>query len=125
MSGAAKAVHPHMFLSAVYSYQLLSRGEGLAVAVLLPWLEVATGLALLTGRMLAGALAVAASLFAVFSIAVGSALWRKMEINCGCFGNISHDLISRYDLARTLGLTALSIVCLLLRGYNRRCQMPK
>ena len=57
------------------------------LAVYLPWLEVILGAALLLGRAIAGAGAIASLLMCVFIAALASAWLRNLDITCGCFGH--------------------------------------
>jgi uncharacterized membrane protein YphA (DoxX/SURF4 family) len=87
-----KILKPADFARIIYHYQLVGPSRELGpmlanlVAVTLPWVEVVVGLALATGFWRREAAAVAAILLVVFLGAVGSALWRGIDIeNCGCF----------------------------------------
>lgn len=88
-SGVAKLRQPYDFLSNVYQYELLGPKMGMAVAMILPWVEVVIGLCLLAGLFVGGALLGSILLAAVFTFAQASAMRRGLSIECGCFGSSS------------------------------------
>ncbi len=78
-------------------------GSVFLVALLLPWLEVVIGTALLTGVHLLGASGLTLVLLAVFAVAQGAALSRGLTIGCGCLGGDEVGVVSFSTLARTMG----------------------
>jgi uncharacterized membrane protein YphA (DoxX/SURF4 family) len=80
-----KLAHPLVFFASLLTYGLpLTEPVLRAVAIVLPWTELSCGLLLLAGRLRPGALALSTALFTVFAIATGQALFRGMDIACGC-----------------------------------------
>jgi len=74
------------FLASLYAYKLpLPRTFLQLVAVMLPWVELLCGLALLGNVWTESVLVLAAGLFAVFVLATGQAWARGLDISCGCF----------------------------------------
>lgn len=100
-SGLAKIRQPYDFLSNVYDYELVGAKLGLLVAVVLPWLEVLVGAALLIGLFAGGGMLGAFFLCALFVGVQSSALARGLTIACGCFSATSAGLISYTTLIRT------------------------
>ena len=87
-----KILHPADFARIVYHYQLIGPNQHVGpwapnlLAVTLPWIEVAVGLALVTGVWRREAAWLASALLVVFIVAVGQALARNIDLqNCGCF----------------------------------------
>jgi uncharacterized membrane protein YphA (DoxX/SURF4 family) len=83
---------PAAFARIIYRYQVVGPDARLPplvanlVAVTLPWVELLVGLSLITGLWRREAAFVVALLLLVFVLAVGSTLWRGIDIqNCGCF----------------------------------------
>jgi Methylamine utilisation protein MauE len=74
------------FQQAVANYEILSPRQLPAFARGLPVLELVTGVALLVGLNLRLAGAIAATMFAGFSVAVVVNLLRGRRIDCGCSG---------------------------------------
>ncbi len=80
-----KLRYPDRFADIVRDYDLLPLAFVNAFALVMPWLEVVTGVALIAGlwRRAAGLLSV--GLFSLFLIAIAQALLRGLKIECGCF----------------------------------------
>jgi putative oxidoreductase len=87
VAGALKISEPAQFAADLDRFRILPYAATLPLALFLPWLEVGSGLALLAGPARRGALVVLTLLCAVFAAAIASALVRKLDIVCGCFGS--------------------------------------
>ncbi len=126
-SSLPKLRYPYEFLSDVYAYALLDPNSGLLVAMVLPALELAIGLALLGGIFVSGAFLAASGLLLASSIAQVSAIHRDLAINCGCFGvGAGGHLVSYATFARTLtlllvALTGFGLVIFALPSAERIC----
>jgi uncharacterized membrane protein YphA (DoxX/SURF4 family) len=80
-----KIIHPDAFAKIVHNYRILP-GEMINIfAIILPWLELLCGMALVLGTRIHGASAILASLTVVFIVAVTNAMARGIKIDCGCF----------------------------------------
>ncbi|MGC9196114.1 MAG: MauE/DoxX family redox-associated membrane protein [Syntrophobacteraceae bacterium] len=84
-AGAAKIFHPGQFSAIISHYQILPDSLLNLAAIVLPWIEAITGLLILCGLWLPGAVALADSLLVVFLLALASAAARGIDIDCGCF----------------------------------------
>jgi hypothetical protein len=117
-SGLIKARHPYQFLSNVYDYELVGPELGKLVAVGLPALEVVIGGCLVGGICVAGALTGSVLLGAVFIFATASALYRGLNITCGCFGSSGMEVVAASAVARAAGVCLASLLALLgtIRG---------
>ncbi len=82
----AKIADPAKFHAAILTYRMLPEALVPAVALWLPWLELCTGLALLSPRHHRAALWLVVALNVVFLAAIGQAAVRGLDIVCGCFG---------------------------------------
>jgi uncharacterized membrane protein YphA (DoxX/SURF4 family) len=87
-----KIAHPLDFARIVYRYRLAGPTARLGVvpantwAVVLPWIELVTGVLLVTGLWRREAAAVAGALLVVFLAAVAYVLWQGIDVaHCGCF----------------------------------------
>ncbi len=87
-------------------YRILPLALVNLTAVVLPWVELVTGLCLLTGLGAPGAGLVTAALAAVYCGALSSALLRGFEIGCGCSPGSGEALLSWSDLWLRLALLA-------------------
>lgn len=87
-----KIAQPRDFARIVYHYQVIGPSARLGylpanlLAIALPWTEAVAGLLLIAGVWRREAAAVVSMLLVTFLVAVGSALYRGIDIeNCGCF----------------------------------------
>lgn len=84
MYAVDKIAAPADFALSIERYQLLPFAMVNLLAIVLPWLELVVGLCLLLGVRLRINAVLAALMLAVFIGAIGSAMARGLEINCGC-----------------------------------------
>jgi len=117
IAGALKLRDPSGFATEIANYQLFPAVAPYLAAVL-PALEVVLGIALVAlPRVWRRAAAVGAvGLFAAFSVAVGSAYFRRINISCGCFGG-GGDPITGLTLIRNLVLSAAAVL-LVVKEHN-------
>jgi uncharacterized membrane protein YphA (DoxX/SURF4 family) len=108
-----------LFALSIDSYQLLPEWGVLALARVLPWLELAVGLLLLGGVWLRYVSIAATLLLALF---FGVMVWsyaRGAGIDCGCFG--VGEALSLKTLARDGALLLASVALIALsRAQQRR-----
>ena len=82
--GAEKLFRLPAFAESVENYQILTRPWTDAVAVLVPWLEIVIGVAILLRLAYTGALTISSGLLLVFIGALAQAWARGLDISCGC-----------------------------------------
>ena len=85
-AGATKAYDPGTFAIEIQRYQLIPWILSALASAYLPWLEMLAGVLLLLKRFERGALLVVTFLLLVFTLALASAMFRGLSIDCGCFG---------------------------------------
>jgi uncharacterized membrane protein YphA (DoxX/SURF4 family) len=74
------------FAAQIHNYRMVPVVFENVMGILIPWIELVVGLALVLGvRARAGSLA-AGVLMIIFTVAVGQAVARGLDIECGCFG---------------------------------------
>lgn len=100
-----KIRQPAEFAQAIKYYRILPLWAVNAVAIILPWCELLSGVALFIRRLRCGGAWLVGGMAAVFSAAVVSALVRGLDISCGCFERSSAAGL------KTLALDAGIIVC--------------
>ena len=101
LAALSKIANPTEFQGSLAAYKLPLPDALLRfTAVVLPWLELLTGLLLLAGNARRAALVWAAVLFAVFALATGQAWARGLAIGCGCFNMDFRDLDPTGALAK-------------------------
>lgn len=109
-----KIADPRAFALDVATYQILPLWSVNAVALWLPWVELAAAVSLALGlRPRAGAWLVTL-MMGVFLAAIGSALARGLDLSCGCFASqgAAEDPISWRTVARDLAWLALALYVL-------------
>jgi len=107
-SSIPKLMQPYDFLAGVYSYELVGAKLGVMVAIILPWLELFVGICLVGGVFVRGAVLASMGMCVMFSLALVSALWRGLEISCGCFSSANQDVISYLTVIRAAVLLMVS-----------------
>ena len=75
-----------LFAMAIDSYKLLPEAGALFVARVLPWFELALGMALVSGILLRYTAATASVLLSIFFGVMTRSYLAGQQINCGCFG---------------------------------------
>jgi putative oxidoreductase len=108
MSSVPKIRQPYVFLGSVYGYELVGPQFGVLVAMALPWLELFVGVCLVAGVFVGGALLASTGMGMLFTFALASALWRHLDISCGCFSSSATGKISYLTLIRAIALTLVS-----------------
>lgn len=88
--GAEKILHVGIptFARQVADFAILQDPWNLGVAYLVAWLEVVGGICLLSGWLLRGAARALVGLNLVFFLVNVQALYRGLEVDCGCFGSL-------------------------------------
>ena len=80
-----KILDPAQFAKSIWYYHLLPGKLINICALILPWLELLCGLALIIGAYYRGAVLWVNVLLLVFMAAIASAVYRGISIDCGCF----------------------------------------
>lgn len=80
-----KIADPTAFAASVSGYRLLTADLALLVGTILPWIELLAGLGLLFGLFVRGSALLVLTLLILFTAVVLSALWRGLDISCGCY----------------------------------------
>jgi uncharacterized membrane protein YphA (DoxX/SURF4 family) len=109
-AAADKILRPAEFARAVANYQILPSILINPAALLLPWVEAVCGLALLSGRLIRGSAAIISTMLIIFIAALAAALWRGLDISCGCFSLKPEQASDLYmAIARDLLLLAMAL----------------
>ncbi|HJV91801.1 MAG TPA: MauE/DoxX family redox-associated membrane protein [Holophagaceae bacterium] len=109
-----KLLDPPGFAQTLYHYRLLPEGLRHPLALVLPWLELWIGLALLSGRAMSAAARWTFVLMLAFAAAIAINLGRGNPIDCGCFGvgparSAAEKLTAmRWEILRDLAFAALA-----------------
>lgn len=123
-AAVSKIAEPREFARIVYHYRLLGPSEHLPhlvpnlLAVTLPWIELLTGLLLVTGLWRREAALLTAAMLVAFLIAVTYALVMGIDVEkCGCFG--SHGASRSLGAGLLAGDTAMLLAALWLARICR------
>jgi putative oxidoreductase len=98
-AGAVKVIDPVEFARDIDNYKTLPWQFSVWLALFLPWLEIFSGVALITRVLYRGGVFVLTTLMFVFLIATIAARARGLDISCGCFGHASKYLSFAWHLA--------------------------
>jgi len=104
-----KIINPADFAKAIGNYHVLPFGLENLLALVLPWVELFTGLCLIIGVMVDGATVLIILMNIVFIFAISQALARGISIECGCFGK-EGSYIGIQDILRDIGYLLLAYV---------------
>ncbi|NCA82520.1 MAG: DoxX family protein [Opitutae bacterium] len=122
----AKIRDPGAFALAVHRYRILP-GEGVnLVALVLPWIELTAGLAVLAApaRLRAAGALIIAGMLSVFTLAISLNLLRGIEASCGCFSTRADAAVSDgWNLVRNGALIWLSLA-VFLDAFRRAAPRP-
>lgn len=104
-----KLSDPATFARDIDNYHLLPVEWAGIFAVVLPPLELAVAAALVVGFHARGAALVSAGMLLVFAAAMGQAIARDIDIDCGCFGSALAMEVSGWSILRNVVLALLSV----------------
>jgi uncharacterized membrane protein YphA (DoxX/SURF4 family) len=80
-----KIANPGGFALSIYNYRMLPHETINLMAILMPWLELVTGILIIVGVFMRGSALWIGLMLLVFIVALSSALARGLDIDCGCF----------------------------------------
>ncbi len=117
-ASADKLLHPSAFAVAVYNYRILPGSFINLVAITLPWLElVCCGILLIIGLFPRAAALILSILLIVFLSALAAAIYRGIDISCGCFTvSTAAEKIGISYMVRDLLVLAMSLQILFFDG---------
>ena len=90
--GHLELADPVAFARDIDSYKIVPWTIGVRLAFYLPWLEIVSGLALITRKFYLGGLLILTVLISVFIAATIAVKVRGLDISCSCFGHLSDNL---------------------------------
>jgi uncharacterized membrane protein len=119
-AGIAKLADVRTFAADIANYRMLPAVVIGPFAALVPGVEVACGLALLSARTARAGALLATGLLVAFTIAAMQALARDINIDCGCFGSVRAP-VTVLTVVRDVALVAVAVVAgLLAPGENEK-----
>jgi uncharacterized membrane protein YphA (DoxX/SURF4 family) len=109
-AGATKVTDVPAFAADIMAYGLTGYKMSFVLASVFPYIEILTGIFLVTGFQKKPAMAIVILLMGVFSFSIIYGLFVGLDINCGCF---SDNLESSLLLSFFRNLFILSLACVL------------
>ena len=110
-----KIEYPSAFSEAISNYRLVPDVLTNLLAIWLPWLELMTGLLLITGLWIKGSAFILSILSLMFSIIIGIAIFRGLDISCGCFSLTDNKKSNQWmHIVQNFGLLIMSLHVLLI-----------
>jgi uncharacterized membrane protein YphA (DoxX/SURF4 family) len=107
-AAAGKITDPQGFARAIWNYRILPEAVVPVLAVGLPVLEIVAAAALLIPPLQKGGALILLGMLAVFIVALGSAMARGLDVDCGCFGEGS-STVGPMLIARNVALAAVAV----------------
>lgn len=103
-----KLMDPLAFATSISHYHLLPVWSINAYALIIPWLEILAGVAMILGFKTRTAAIITGLLLLMFTIAVAIAVVQGLQIDCGCFGEQGGEEVSWLKVAKN---TAMILGC--------------
>lgn len=85
LAALGKAAEPALFAKEIANYAIVPEPLINLVALFISWTELIVSIFLIFGIRIKSSSAITAILLIIFILAVGSAMVRGLDINCGCF----------------------------------------
>ena len=119
-----KIQSPAQFARIIYNYHIMPGMLINILALLLPWIEIISGMLLIAGIYKEGSILIINVMVLVFIVAIGVNLYRGINLECGCFSVSSKAKESAVGLLlRDIGLLILGVYVYLNR--SRRFDLIK
>jgi len=118
-----KVMDPESFAKAVFSYDLFPAYSINLIAIILPFLELFSGFALIFGVLHRAALIAISGMLMLFIAALSINLVRGHAFDCGCFSFNSGNSLTdaRVLLIRDILLFTLCTFVFMFKGERRYC----
>ncbi|MBI2794448.1 MAG: DoxX family membrane protein [Ignavibacteria bacterium] len=100
LAAIPKITEPLAFATSIYHYGLVPVWAINAIALILPWLELLAGSALLLGYKTKLAAALCGLMLLIFTLAVAWAVANGLHIDCGCFGEAGGEEVSWWKVGK-------------------------
>ena len=108
-----KIQNPEAFARAIANYRMTPYWGINAIALVLPWVELVAGSALVLGLWVRGGSFLLTVMFAVFVGAMAQAVSRGIDIHCGCFTvNEAGEKVGLVSFLRDLAMWAMCVMIL-------------
>lgn len=119
--GVGKIAHPEEFAREISNYQLLPILFINPLAIILPWLEVITGMMILFGIQIRANAFIVSLMLITFTTAIIIAVAKGLSIDCGCYSQIAAQKVGLPKILENTGLIILSLI--LVFTENNKLQL--
>jgi len=107
-AAVGKIANPFLFAKEISNYGIMIDQSVNLMALTLPWIELIIAIFIILGIRLKASAVISTFLYIVFIIAIGIAIIKGLDINCGCFAK-SASKVGFTRLLEDLGLLIVSI----------------
>jgi putative oxidoreductase len=108
-AGAGKIIDPAGFATDIGNYRLLPHDWIHLMAITLPWIEVVAGLLLILGVWKRASALLITLMLVAFIAAIGQAVARNLNIECGCFGTVGGRQVGLIAIAEDVAMLAAAL----------------
>ncbi len=119
-AGMEKISDPEGFARAINNYKLIPFSFINIAALILPWIEVTSGILLIFGVTVKENALVISALLGIFIIAILISLFRGLSIDCGCFGTSGGSKVGMLKLGENVLLILLGLHLIYFGGDSIR-----
>ncbi len=118
-SGGTKISVPEEFAVSISNYRLLPIELVNFFAIIIPWIEIITGILLLFGFFVKENSFILTFLLGVFTIMVFIAMIRGLNIECGCFGTKGGQKVGLLKILENLIYLVIGILIYKFSKYHK------
>ncbi|MCO6472839.1 MAG: DoxX family membrane protein [Melioribacteraceae bacterium] len=118
-SGGTKISVPEEFAVSISNYRLLPIELVNFFAIIIPWIEIITGILLLFGFFVKENSFILTFLLGVFTIMVFIAMIRGLNIECGCFGTKGGQKVGLLKIFENLIYLVIGILIYKFSKYHK------
>lgn len=104
-----KIAEPELFAKSISYYKALPLGLVNIMAIVMPWLELFTGVMLILGIFTRSNAFLIAVMLLIFIVAISQAIARGIDISCGCFRPEGGEKVGLGLLGRDIAWFLMSI----------------
>ena len=102
-----KIMEPLAFATSIAHYGIMPSWAVHGYALIVSWLELVAGIALVTGFRVRASSAICGVLLVMFTVAVAYAVVLGLKIDCGCFGSQGGDEVSWFKVSKNTAMIAM------------------
>ncbi len=109
-AGLVKIPEPGLFSQTVRAYDVLPLPVINPFAIVVPWIEVVSGICLILGIWTRSSALTAIFLLFCFGVALGVNLYRGADLSCECFGMDGTSSTLRHAFLRDIFLVSIGLI---------------